>query len=576
VLIIIYQHLSEVNVSVSAIGSQVPVNRSQDVVGLLSTPSFYRLIDDLKTYRVHLNSYKLISDQHQERIDLKLRQISSQVWGEGDNSNHELNETIARCTALRDEVLRKYDNFRKRPNVPFCRLDAEASKFEERRDLLNNLLVRLANVQDELSHEMTTYQKPIEEIADHYKLLYNQMNQLLSDLIKIAAIMPDINSRDEVLFTIARVRLDLGEIGEYCEITSRIENPERKDAALSHLSSHYVNAGNLEKAHEVAKTIGDSGDRFLAMERVLGAHSALGEFREAFICALSDADICVSSNLLIATVLAAVGSGNQEVAFGKIETIPGDDNQARILAAFVSVMVDQGNIERAIMAAATIQNEKVQHECFTKICKQLAEAPNLELSLEIIQNIPTDKFRDQAYFEIVLAFVTNMDMARAKEIALLIKKVEIRDEALFGIATHSAGVDFISAAHNACNAIESPLLRDRTSALICGAYAKRGDFDKAIELYRSMGQQKLFAFNQICAKLARPEPIRALVQIAKEMDNEDDRDRALSSCAEQMNHLEKFYEAEQIAQCIKSENLRNQILSEIPNVPTPPSSPEFD
>lgn len=562
--------------SMSPLGSQTLVNPPHDVIPFLTSPAFVCIVDALNKQKVAINCFKILSDKHQAQLNLKIRQLSSRVWEEEEASHHDLNETIGKCTTLRDEVLLKYNAFRKRPTVPFCMLDAEASKLEDRRDLLNDLLRRLNNLKDELLFNRARYDEPLEEIERQYLASYKEVNVLLVDLTKAAVQIQDIIRRDDVLLYIAHIRLDLGEIDKYSEIVSSIQTPWKKDSALSHLSSILVDAGSLVQAHDVAKSISDSDARFVAMECVLIAHSRAGEFKEAIIFALNEPDITVSKGLLLSIFRESVDLKTSEAAFTAIDTIPGKSDQDIILAAFVHVMLEQGNIVRAISAAANIQNEISQYSCFERICRHLSQLPDLENAIELVKTIPSDQFRDEAYYLIAMEFAANSNVERAKDIAMLIHSIERRDDALFGITAASTRLDLIASAHCACDAIVDAKVRDRALGRICGAYARRGDYDKAIELFRSIKIEKFHTFSMICRELRRAEDVYALVEIAKEFEAQDERDKALFGCADQMIELEKFVAAEQIAQLIRDDKIRDLCLSQIPVLPTPPSSPELE
>jgi serine protease Do len=295
------------------------------------------------------------------------------------------------------------------------------------------------------------------------------------------------------LMSVAESLAEAGQFDRALQVAQQIGDAWNRSFALKDIAEAMVKAGQTGWANEAfqlalqaAQKIEDASDRSQALREIAEAIAKAGQFDLALQIAQKIEDALVRSLALkdIAEAMAEVGQtkrANQVFQFALQAAQKIGDASARsfALSVIAEAMAKAGQMEEAdqtfrlaFQIAQKIKDPLARSFALKDIAEAIAKAGQFDLALQIAQKIEDAWSRSQALAEIVAALAKAGQLDRALRIGQKIEDAQARSWALSRIAVAMAKAGQLDRAVEVSEMIDDPVARLQALAAIM--VAKRG------------------------------------------------------------------------------------------------------
>ncbi|REE96805.1 hypothetical protein [Thermomonospora umbrina] len=362
--------------------------------------------------------------------------------------------------------------------------------------------------------------------------------------------VPDTLDRPFVLRAVVPALVTVREPARAESVARSITDPRHRAAALGDLVRGLVEAGQVERAVEiaaeaevVARTDADPHDRTDTLRPVVAALVEVGEVERAV------------------DVIAEAESGVCSI------THPG--RRAYALEEVVNALVRVGDVERAEVVARSIADLQARASALCRVVHALVEAGSGERAVEVVaeaeavaRSIDGRYHRAHALVRVADALVKAgcgeravEVVAEAEAVARSVEDPYLHDGALGGVANALAGVEELGRAEAIARSLEEPSARASALSHTANTLAKAGQVERATEVVAEAETLARSLDNPYSRSYALAEVVEALVgvgdleraeAVARSIPHSPDRVGALSDVVNALVKAGRIERAEAI------------------------------
>jgi len=298
--------------------------------------------------------------------------------------------------------------------------------------------------------------------------------------------------RSMALSGIAKAMAEAGQIDRALQIAQKIEFALDRSLALWGIAFAMAGAGQFDRALQVAQKIENASVRSWALSDIAEAMAKAGQFDRALQTAQKIEDASDRFLVLKDIAIAMARAGQFDLALQAAQKIEYASERSEVLGGIALVMAKAGQTERAnktfqlaLQTAQKIEDAWARSGALREIAIAMAVAgqtkranETFQLALQAAQKIKDAWERSEALRDIAAAIARTGQFDRALQVAQKIEDTSDRSLALRDIAAAMAEAGQIDYAVKVAEKIDDPVLRLQAFAAIMAAKRGKGNQEK--------------------------------------------------------------------------------------------------